>query len=368
MSFTRQLLVIILICPLILLNGCSPNAAEAITTTQTQQTTAQTLSELSNENNETREFFVSPTAKVSATPIPTVQPSATATPSPTPEPVWTKTPEINYNAPYQSEHCKDAWCTFPGHFLLSLPIPDEFNNDIDNSYRYGTTQNHIRETHHGVEFSNPSGTPVLAAADGKVLVAGDDLEVQYGEFLNFYGNLVIIEHNLPELDYPIFTLYAHLSRIDVKPGENVTTGQVIGAVGTSGTALGSHLHFEVRVKNNTYESTQNPDLWLKYYRYTEIRTQNGTLVVKLNYENDSIYTISILIENFTEPENPYHEPIYTESYSWQAPQHPVWDENLVVSDLKPGTYRVSFIREDRSFREFFDIEPGKLTFIEFKIN
>ena len=357
MSFSRQSLVFILVCLLILLSGCGPDAAKAVTNTQTLQSTTETpLPAASSLSENTK------------TPLPTIQASLTASPTATLEPTWTQTPAFDCNAPYQSEYCEDSWCTFSGHFLLSLPISAEYNDVIDNSYRYGATQYDVRETHHGVEFSNPSGTPVLAAANGKILVAGNDLETNYGEFLNFYGNLVIIEHQLPELNYPIFTLYAHLSRIDVHQGDEVEAGQIIGAVGTSGTALGSHLHFEVRVKNNAYESTQNPDLWLKYYQDYEKQNENGTLALKINYKNESIYTISILIENFTEPENPYREPIYTEAYSWQAPQHPVWDENLVVGDLKPGTYRVSFIRDDRSLREFFKIEPGKLTFVEFNIN
>ena len=86
----------------------------------------------------------------------------------------------------------------------------------------------------------------------------------------FYGNLVVIKHELsrqetsawPAFPTPVFTLYAHLSQISVEPGEVVSRGQQIGLVGMTGSALGNHLHFEVRLGENTYQAVSNPELWL----------------------------------------------------------------------------------------------------------
>ncbi len=87
--------------------------------------------------------------------------------------------------------------------------------------------------HLGVDYAAPTGTAVRAMGDGTVEFAG----VQRG-----FGNVVIIDH-----DKHNSTVYAHLSRIDVRKGEKISQGQHIGAVGTTGWATGPHLHFEFRV-------------------------------------------------------------------------------------------------------------------------
>jgi murein DD-endopeptidase MepM/ murein hydrolase activator NlpD len=100
---------------------------------------------------------------------------------------------------------------------------------------------------------------------------------------DFYGNLVVIEHTVPagcaafpELPRPVYTLYAHLSEVLVTVGQQVQVGQEIGKVGMSGVAQGPHLHFEVRLGENTYEAVRNPDLWLSSHADQE-GTLNGAL-------------------------------------------------------------------------------------------
>jgi murein DD-endopeptidase MepM/ murein hydrolase activator NlpD len=87
--------------------------------------------------------------------------------------------------------------------------------------------------HLGVDYGAPMGTPVRCVGDGVVDFAG----VQNG-----YGNVVIVRHANDRT-----TLYAHLSRIDVRKGQHVEQSQRIGAVGMTGWATGPHLHFEFRV-------------------------------------------------------------------------------------------------------------------------
>lgn len=104
--------------------------------------------------------------------------------------------------------------------------------------------------HAGVDFAAPSGTPIWAAMGGSVAQAG----VNGG-----YGNFTKIYHG----NYggsPLFTSYAHQSRIGVQQGQRVSQGQVIGAVGNTGDSTGPHLHFEVR-RGNT---PQNPSGWINY--------------------------------------------------------------------------------------------------------
>lgn len=83
------------------------------------------------------------------------------------------------------------------------------------------------------KFENPKD-PVAAAADGKVIFAGGNPDVSYG----FYA---VVEHN-----QGIFTLYAHLSKITAKMGDQVTIGETLGIVGCTGYCTGPHLHFELR--------------------------------------------------------------------------------------------------------------------------
>jgi len=88
--------------------------------------------------------------------------------------------------------------------------------------------------HLGVDYAAPTGTPVRALGDGRVAQAG---------WMGGYGRAVTVEHGNGRL-----TLYAHLSRIDVKPGARVQQGQTLGAVGATGFATGPHLHFEFRIR------------------------------------------------------------------------------------------------------------------------
>ncbi len=97
------------------------------------------------------------------------------------------------------------------------------------------------QVHRGVDYAAPSGTPTYTVGDGVVEFAG----VQGG-----YGNMVIVRHANNHS-----TVYAHLSRIQVRKGQSVTQGQVVGAVGSTGWSTGSHLHFEFRV-NGVYTDPQ----------------------------------------------------------------------------------------------------------------
>ena len=89
--------------------------------------------------------------------------------------------------------------------------------------------------HQGIDFPKQTGEPVLSSAEGKVLYAGSQF--------SGYGKMIIIEHQ-----YQWASLYAHLSKISVKPGHYVKKAQKIGEVGNTGRSLGPHLHFEIMYK------------------------------------------------------------------------------------------------------------------------
>jgi len=93
----------------------------------------------------------------------------------------------------------------------------------------------------GIDLAAPTGTSILASADGKIIVS------RAGGYNGGYGIYVVISHANGTQ-----TLYAHMSKNNVSVGQNVIQGQVIGAVGSTGKSTGPHLHFEVRGAKNPF--------------------------------------------------------------------------------------------------------------------
>ena len=123
-----------------------------------------------------------------------------------------------------------------------LPIADAwFSSNF--GYRIDPFTGH-NAFHEGVDFQADAGTPIVAAASGKVLFAGVHPE---------YGKLVEIDHG-----NGLVTRYAHASLLLVRPGDLVVAGQRIAGVGSTGRSTGPHLHFEIRL----HGVAQNPSRFL----------------------------------------------------------------------------------------------------------
>lgn len=130
---------------------------------------------------------------------------------------------------------KGSYYTLDGQSMRRafLASPLEFSRiTSDFSMRMHPIQK-IWKAHLGVDYAGTTGMPVRTVGDGVVEFAG----VQNG-----YGNVVIIKHNSQTK-----TLYAHLSKINVRTGQSISQGENIGAVGATGWATGPHLHFESRI-------------------------------------------------------------------------------------------------------------------------
>jgi len=122
-----------------------------------------------------------------------------------------------------------------------------------------------RKMHSGMDFSAKSGTPIYATGDGKVS--------KVRRSRRGYGNHVIIDHG-----FGYKTLYAHMKKYAVKRGQKVKRGEVIGYVGSTGTSVAPHLHYEVHKDGrkinpvNFYFNDLNPE---EYEKMLEISSQNN---------------------------------------------------------------------------------------------
>lgn len=109
------------------------------------------------------------------------------------------------------------------------------------SSRFGSRS---RGTHTGLDIATSSGTPIKAAASGTVIYSG---------WKGSYGNLVVVQHT-----DSVQTYYAHCSKLYVNVGQNVSQGETIAAVGSTGNSTGPHLHLEIRVNG----AVRNPQTYL----------------------------------------------------------------------------------------------------------
>lgn len=150
---------------------------------------------------------------------------------------------VNNGKRYQAIRYTDAngnasYYTPNGHSLkkafIRTPVQYTRISSHFNLRRRHPVLHHIR-AHRGVDYAAPTGTPVKAAGQGKVLFVGKK---------GGYGNAIILQHG-PKYT----TLYGHLSRFakSLKNGQSVSQGQIIGYVGSTGLASGPHLHYEFRI-------------------------------------------------------------------------------------------------------------------------
>jgi len=355
---TRYLLLatgfLLLVPCALLLFACSNSTANATSGPNPTQFLATRIVAVLTQNAMT-DTAPRPTPLLTETPTPvpiSATPAFSATPAPT---AGTLTP------------CVDQACASAAeHFWLERPIPAGYVNYADRTYPYGSTLNGQREPHHGVEFVNSAGTPVIAAAPGTVIVAGNDATTLYGPTTNFYGNLVVVQLDQAYNGQPVLNLYAHLHTVIAALGQKVNVGDMLGTVGQTGIAVGPHLHFEVRIGKNDYLASRNPELWLKplIYNGKSWGTIAGRVVDTEGKLVDG-YTVVIrpVSVDYADPRTKYVSTYAHETLNGDDALH----ENFAISDMPLGTYTVS-VNTTTLYEKTVSVTAGHLAWVTFVVN
>lgn len=304
------------------------------------------------------------TATATATPTLTVTPSVT--PSPTATPIDRTCPDPppvkpDYTSYYLSG---DGWPTpetadFTPHFWLTWPLPGSPHTIINQGYPYGSDGNGRYLLHNGLDLAETLGTPVLAMADGTVVVAQDDETELYGWRCNWYGHLVVIQLDQTWQGQPIYVLYGHVLNVMVEEGQPVKTGDPVAEVGFGGAATVPHLHIEVRVGSNEFAATRNPALWI------QPGEERGVIAGRLVDPNGRPWQ-GVTVTLLGSGEN----PIVGNTFSYlDDPLHlanpdETLAENFAFSFVRAGTYVVYVKLQGVEYRVPVTVEAGQISTVE----
>ncbi|MCB0189930.1 MAG: M23 family metallopeptidase, partial [Caldilineaceae bacterium] len=292
--------------------------------------------------------------------LPFGQPTPTSTPAPTPTP----TPVPVNLVPGR------LWSTFaPGpesdHFWVGRSFGFGAEQLASPSYQFGSTAGNRYRTHHGVDISNPFGTPVLAATDGEVVHAGLDDPALLGPYNNFYGNAVVIRLNRRlsvaggELD--VFLLYGHLSQVTVQVGDQVHPEDVVGMVGMTGIAIGPHLHIEIRLGANTYFNSVNPYLWV-----SPLEGYGAVAVRVLTADGRTWPDARISLVRYAGGTAAWARQIVTYMDVENIGPDPAWGENGAMDGVPAGSYYVIGVVNGERLSAEITVEAGRTSFVELR--
>lgn len=244
------------------------------------------------------------------------------------------------------------------HFYFARPIAADVINWPVANYRYGGVF-FADVTHTGVDIPAETGTPVLAVAPGVVVWAGWGLfSATPGNEKDPYGMAVAIRHDFGYRGEPLYTVYAHLSDFDVTVGQWVNTGTVLGQVGDTGNTTGPHLHLEVRIGQNAYYFTRNPELWVAPPQGW------GVLAGRVMEKNrDLAHSVPVNIRSL----DSNREWIVNTYGPGAANSDDYYAENLVISDLPAGRYEVEIAyNPDKVDHLQVVIYPGRVAYFVYR--
>lgn len=243
------------------------------------------------------------------------------------------------------------------HFYFARPIAaDQINWPLAN-YRYGGVFfEHV--VHTGVDIDAPYGTRILAAGPGTVVWADWGLFYEApGDINDPYGQAVVLRMDFGHEGQPLYSVYAHMSRIIAVRGQHVETGDVLGLVGDTGATTGPHVHFEVRWGENSFHNTYNPELWM-------VPPEGwGLLVGRVaDDDNDTLEQLEVDVRNTATGQT----RVVRTYGPGPVNADPYYDENLVLGDLPAALYKVTFQYDDKDRQEWVSIYPGQVTYFTFR--
>ena len=246
------------------------------------------------------------------------------------------------------------------HFYFARPIAADNVNWPLAEYRYGGVFFAPNIVHTGVDIDAEEGAQILAAGPGTVVSADWGLFSEIpGNVTDPYGMAVVLRHDFGYKGQTLYTVYAHMSEIIAVMGQHVESGDVLGLVGDTGVTTGPHLHFEVRLGDNTFYRTYNPELW------TAPPQGWGVLVGRLTDDKGNLlFQLPVDVRPMPS-EVPLRKVITYAEGAVNA--DPYYQENLVLSDLPAGLYKIAFEYEEKRLQFWLDIYPGQITYFTFNI-
>jgi murein DD-endopeptidase MepM/ murein hydrolase activator NlpD len=334
-SATRNDIIGFILLMALLLTSCAPVTAGATGSTSTPVIAGEAATQ--------------PPVRKEATPRPTIEPFRFILPTPGAEPVSGWRPPL-YPVPW----AVSAY----DHFYFTRPIAADNVNWPLAEYRYGGVFFAPDIVHTGVDIDAEEGTPILAAGAGTVISADWGLYKEApGDISDPYGKAVVLKHDFGYKGLPLFTIYAHMSEIIAVVGQHVETGDMLGLVGATGATTGPHLHFEVRWVVNTFYGTYNPELW------TAPPQGWGVLVGRITDEKGNLLN-QYPIEVRPMPSGVPLRKAITYAQGAVNPD-PYYQENLVLSDLPAGIYKLTITYKDKDIQTWVEIYPGQVTYFTF---
>ena len=327
----------------VLLYSCAPALADHRTGAVTPAKQASPQATPSRPSTST-------TLVASATPTQTLTVTQTLTPTPTPtqDPTATFTPWptvdlSRFPTPPDVGAGQD-------HFFLARPAPPGGAASASSLYRFGSTYENRLATHHGIDLGASAGSPVLAVASGVIFYAGPDSDVQFGPHTNFYGNLVVLQLAESWQGHPVYTLYGHLNEIAVQTGQTVSEGELVGQAGSTGIALGPHLHLEVRLDSpDSYWAVYNPELWFRPI------AGRGALAIRL-VDASGRYVPGVRV-SFICADRAYR---FVDTY-WDPGVNPDpgWGDNGAQTDIPAGRCAAEAAPGGQTLAGSVVVEPGR---------
>jgi murein DD-endopeptidase MepM/ murein hydrolase activator NlpD len=245
------------------------------------------------------------------------------------------------------------------HLWLDKPLPGGGRLLYTDWLPYGYDAGGRYLLHNGIDAAEPLGTPVLAAADGTVIVAGEDAWRLFGWRCDWYGHLVVIELDQRWRTQPVYVVYGHVLNMTVRPGERVNRGQQVAEVGFGGAARLPHLHFEVRVGSNEFGATRNPFLWLQPPATRGLIA--GRLVDPEGRPWQGVTVTAVGRSEGTESQTSW---TYLGDPEDLINPDESLAENFVLADLKPGEYELYVELQGTVYKLPVSVQGGQLMSVE----